>query len=94
MKTINVKEELPKLNDTVWRPGSKNHVIEEKRESDYVLVYYKELWHPALLQLIKFAHLPEHSYNWLILGVGSFYTEFDKIEYWMAMPEPPVDKLS
>lgn len=84
--------EIPKLNDEVWRTADcykREGTVEEKRDSEYVLVFYKNMWTPAKLQLLKRTGEPKHEYNWFILSAGSWYTDFADVKYWTNMLEAP-----
>lgn len=87
--TIN---EIPKLGNEVWESAEcykREGTVEEKRESDYVLVFYDDIWTPAKLQLIKRTGSPKHEYNWFILSAGSWYTDFADVRYWIHMLDTP-----
>lgn len=85
-------KEIPKLKDEIWRIAGcykREGTVEEKRDSDYVLVFHNNIWTPAKLQLIKRTGEPKHKYNWFILTADSWYTNFADVKYWMDMIKAP-----
>jgi hypothetical protein len=84
-------KEIPPLTDFIWRKGDNKREgeVEEFRESEYVLIFYKGMWTPAKFQLLKRTGKPMFEYNWNILGVDSCYNKFEVAKYWMDMLEAP-----
>lgn len=94
MQAIRTDKDLPKLKDKIWKIAEcykRAGEVEESRESDYVLVFYKNMWCPAMLRQLKFTGKPQYEYSWFILTTVSWYTDFDKVKFWIPMLEAPTE---